>query len=86
MIINPFKIEKKMYNFRNRLIGSFLFLIYRCLGKYFNYISIIDNKTKKISNSKLFLFKDTGEVLKMFEGNEKLITKNFFRIHSHLFD
>tara|TARA_B100000886_G_scaffold230104_1_gene160524 strand:- start:2074 stop:2970 length:897 start_codon:yes stop_codon:yes gene_type:complete len=83
-IINPLKLDKKMYNLRNRLIGSFLFLLNRFMGKHFKSICIIDNNTRQIPDSNLLLFQDTGEVINMFEGNEKVITKNFFKLNSFL--
>ena len=83
-IINPFKLDKKMYNLRNRLIGSFLSLLHRLLGKYFKIISIINNSTRQIPDSNILLFDDTGEVISMFKGKEKVIKKNFFKLNSFL--
>lgn len=73
-----------MYNLRNRLIGSFLFLSHRFIGKHFKIISIIDNNTRQIPDSIILLFQDTGEVINIFEGKEKAIIKNFFKLNSFL--
>ena len=80
-IINPFFINKSMNNIFNRIISRFIVNIHQLLKGFLPLISIIDNKTKCVPNSKIIFFGDTGEVLSAYEGKEDIIKENFFKLN-----